>query len=314
MRHIRMLFLRGYGKKEKIKYKKRILRRQKSVLTQVFCSPVKRYDFQKNKYVPGKVSLCASPKVAGSMTVEAAFVLPVFLFCILFVLSFMEILRLQAGITMGLRESGRNMAAYAHGFQEKYNSLFSMVYVDQKLKLFLGEDYLEQMPFEDHCPEIHYYRSSIKNTEECIDLIALYKVVPDFNMFGNFSIPMASRYYGKAWTGYQVNGEMSEESEEENVYITPEGDVYHRNRYCTHLQLTIFQTTKENVKTERNQDGEQYLPCKYCGNRKGVGRIYITEEGNCYHTSLNCRGLKRTIDIVPISKVGNRTPCSRCGG
>lgn len=313
VRHMGMLFLQKCVT-DKIKYKIRILRRQKCVLSQMFCSPVKRFQRKIKKHFSGKVSLCASHENNGSMTVEATLVLPVFLFCILFILSFLEILRMQAGITMGLREAGRDMTAYAYGCQEKYSSLLSIAYADQKIKSFLQEEYLNQMPFEKGTPTIHYYRSSLKNRDECIDLIAQYKAEPDFNIFGKFPIPLTSRYYGKPWTGYPLNGAEKSHLKEENVYVTPGGEVYHRNRYCSHLQLTIIETSMENLKKERNQKGEKYLPCKYCGNRKGTGQIYITSDGNHYHTTLNCVGLKRTIDVIPISKVGDRKPCSRCGG
>ena len=41
--------------------------------------------------------------------------------------------------------------------------------------------------------------------------------------------------------------------------------------------------------------------------------IYITSQGNRYHTQLNCSGLKRTIYTVPLSQTGGRGRCSKCG-
>lgn len=47
------------------------------------------------------------------------------------------------------------------------------------------------------------------------------------------------------------------------------------------------------------------------GKEDAVG-LYITETGNKYHSSLDCSGLKRHIDAVPITEVGGMGACSKC--
>ena len=42
--------------------------------------------------------------------------------------------------------------------------------------------------------------------------------------------------------------------------------------------------------------------------------VYITIYGDRYHKSRTCSGLKRTIREIMLSQVGNRAPCSKCGG
>lgn len=121
-------------------------------------------------------------------------------------------------------------------------------------------------------------------------------------------------FYAHAWTGYDISGNSGAAEEEEYVYITPEGSVYHKDINCYHLRLSIKSTTKEEVGDLRNSDGGKYQKCEFCGRRAYNGTFYVTDSGDCYHTTLGCPGLKRTIETIPISKVGNRTPCSRCGG
>lgn len=287
-----------------------------------FCTPVKHgiisrfHSLKQSILFSGKASLHSSPGNAGSMTVEAAVVLPFFLMVLLSLISFLKIIQLQNGITMGLREAGMPMSVYAYA-QERMqenssldlagavpNVVLSYGYAGQKVREFLKED----------IGGIQYYKSSVLEKDDVIDLVALYSLEPDFNAAFLPPVRLSSRFYGRAWTGYAVDGSESGAVQEENVYITPEGTVYHRNRYCTHLQLTVLSCPAEQIAEKRNENGAAYRPCAKCGGGKMTGKVYITLQGDCYHNSIRCPGLKRTIEVIPISKVGNRTCCTRCGG
>lgn len=116
----------------------------------------------------------------------------------------------------------------------------------------------------------------------------------------------------RAWTGY--TGESFQGAfVGEIVYITPEGTVYHRNRDCTYLRLSIRQVASGALDLERNASGGRYTPCEYCV-RQGQpgGTVYVTDYGASYHNNRNCQGLKRTVMAVPLSQVGGRRGCSRC--
>lgn len=110
----------------------------------------------------------------------------------------------------------------------------------------------------------------------------------------------------RAWIGFT---ELS--VGETWVYITPEGEVYHLYRDCTHLELAIRQVTyKEAVRSENNY-GQTYRACALCGERIGA-MVYITPEGDCYHGNRTCSGLKRTVRQVPMSEAYERGCCMRC--
>lgn len=287
-----------------------------------FCTPVKHgiisrfHSLRKSILFSGKVSSCSSQKNSGSMTVEAAVVLPFFLMVFLSLISFLRIIQVQNGITMGLREAGMPMSVYAYAqkrMQEDSsleltgvvgNFTLSYGYAGQKVREFLREN----------IGGIQYYKSSILEKDDVIDLVALYSLEPDFNVALLPSVRLSSRFYGRAWTGYAVDGSEAGVVQEENVYITQDGTVYHRNRYCTHLQLTVLSCPAEQIEEKRNENGASYHACAKCGGGKKTKKVYITPQGDCYHTSIQCSGLKRTIEVIPISKVGNRTCCSRCGG
>lgn len=123
--------------------------------------------------------------------------------------------------------------------------------------------------------------------------------------------------YLHKWNGYDLsrNG-VGSDTEMQMVYVTKNGRVYHRDAGCSHLQLSIETVSCQEAAKARNQEGARYFPCERCGKgtEKNGGTVYITAEGNRYHGTLSCSGLKRTVYSVPLSRVGDLPPCSRCGG
>ena len=150
------------------------------------------------------------------------------------------------------------------------------------------------------------------NEDECIDLVAEYEIEPLSLIMGFSEFEMYNRMRTRAWTGYDNSKALSDKkSEEELVYITPEGAVYHKSRGCTYLKLTISAVDKDLLKDMRSEDGSIYYSCEGCGS-KATGTVYITNYGNRFHSTISCSKLKRTIITVPISKTGGRGACSKC--
>ena len=134
-------------------------------------------------------------------------------------------------------------------------------------------------------------------------------VVP---ILGDPGTAIVSCCYMRAWTGYDVEHRAEGgEGEETYVYITDGGSAYHMARNCTHLTLSITLAGKEEMETLRNAAGGRYRPCERCGG-DGSGIVYITKEGDRYHNTIECSGLKRSVRCIPISEAVGRTPCSRC--
>lgn len=110
----------------------------------------------------------------------------------------------------------------------------------------------------------------------------------------------------RAWIGF-----TELKTEETYVYITPEGSVYHLYADCTHLSLSVQSVTMTFARSAKNEYGERYRQCELC---KGPfqGMVFITSEGNRYHSKRSCSGLKRTVRQVPLSSVSKRRGCLRC--
>ena len=148
------------------------------------------------------------------------------------------------------------------------------------------------------------------------DLIVLKNIRSIKSPFSVLPLPeykIEARCVIKPWVGYQVEKIKTREEEDILVYITEYGSVYHKKRDCTHLSLSISISSLGEIHKETNKSGERYGPCEYCGKNNFVTAVYITSYGSKYHTTINCRGLKRTIKSVPLNSVKGKDACKKCG-
>lgn len=269
-----------------------------------------------------RASLCLSGHLRASMTVEAAFVLPFFLFAFLNVISILEIYRLQSNMGAAMHMTAKEMAVCAYEYQAlsdgdagKAESLgLTYVYAANRVKGILGKKYLDNAPLKGGASGVVWLHSSVLEKDDCIDLVAEYTVKPPVEMVGFGAFKMYNRVFTRAWTGYDnAATALKGDADEEIVFITPDGTVYHRSRACTYLKLSIVPVDMAFLEHERNEGGAKYYPCEECGGTQ-KSTVYITDYGTRYHSSLQCSKLKRTILAVPISQVGGRGACGKCGG
>lgn len=256
----------------------------------------------------------------GSMTVEAAMVLPLFLFFFLNLLWIIEIYSLHGTLLSALRETGRELSIYAHAYDAIVNEeedsgleaiveniAFSYLYVKQRVENLAGKEYLENSPLTNGAASLWYTECSILQQGDIIDLLVTYQASPFINVVGFRPARFYSRYYGRAWTGYDV------EKEEKYVYVAENAEVYHLDRECTHIRLSIRECSLAEAGEWRNEFGSRYTACEKCVTNE-TEKVYITEDGNRYHQKLECGGLKRTIIQMPRAEAEKQfRMCTRCG-
>jgi hypothetical protein len=269
----------------------------------------------------GRVSSFISQK--ASLTVETALVLPLFIFAICFMMYFTEVVRIQAEVENELYKQGKELSLYSYVYsraqsndiissgqvEDLISGMLSSLYVKSKVKNELGDQYYESNNIESG---ISLLLSSYMEEEDVIDIVALYKIQIPCNFFRLNKINVIHRARIRAWTGYE-NEEAENESQEEMVYITQHGTVYHRDALCTHINLSISQVSASEVNNLRNSGGGRYYECELCGDEQDTQILFITNTGDRYHKDRNCSGIRRGVMTVPISQVGGRGPCSRCG-
>lgn len=243
----------------------------------------------------------------ASLTIETALVLPIFVFAMILLLMVSDALCLHVNIQRALHQNAIETAMSAYSERQfDEDALFAKVVED------IGTTYLDKAPIDGGSVGIDFSESKIMQ-RDLIDITADYNLQFPYRMFGIEDIPMRQTCVVHAWVGYgDVFDEIPDETGEQIVYITPYGSVYHLTPECTHLNLSIRQVSAEEVESLRNEDGGRYKSCEKCY-KAGSMILFITDSGDRYHSDINCSGLKRDIMAIPISKVGNRGPCSRCG-
>ena len=135
------------------------------------------------------------------------------------------------------------------------------------------------------------------------------ELFPLTTAFGPLSVSVKRKCLIHVWNGYD-SGYFPEE---EIVYVTEGSEVWHRDRNCSHLMLTIKQVDPTRVPDLRNESGGKYKPCGICHAKLSDGILFVTTDGDRYHNSVTCSGLKRTVYAVNYSEVKDKRPCSRCG-
>ncbi len=269
---------------------------------------------------------------SGSMTVEAAVIIPMFLFFFVNLMSAIEMIRLHSRLELALWENGRIMAVSGYAYDRIFGEEGDKVSADAKwdevileigtaflsdFALYnavtddVGEDYLKESPLTYGKKGLVFLESTI-GEDDCIDVKVTYQVSPVFRIPAFTSFRMTNRYYARAWTGYPVNSEEGDGEEINSVYVTPYGEVYHVRRDCSYLMRNISAVTLSEVYNARNDNGERYVLCLICGG-SGQEIVYLTPDGSRYHERLDCSGLKRTIITVKrVTAQAKYRPCSKC--
>lgn len=258
----------------------------------------------------------------GSMTLEAAFVLPFFLFAVLNILFAVNIIATQSRIGAALHQVGNKMAFAGYAYENTVGGTLpeglssvalSSGYARGQVISDVGSAYLSGSCVKGGAGGLSFAGSTVMERGDIIDLRVSYRVKPFVELMGFDGFLMSQRYYAKAWTGYDASGSVSDmTADDPMVYITETGTVYHLNRNCTYLNPAVEAASAGAVKDRRNSSGAKYAPCGLCG-AFSESEVYITQYGSSYHSRLNCPGLKRTIYTVPLSEVGGRGRCSKCG-
>lgn len=277
-------------------------------------------------------------KNKGSVSIEAALSLTIFLTIILFVSSYLLAVWYEFNMQSEINEMSREYAkmkmylsiantviesndklkeskdAMTGKAMEIYNK-----YVDDNLDEILREkafgSYLTaKLALEHNVLEknkilkiynLDFTKSSLNSG--VVDIVGSYNIRLPF--YGG-TIEVLSRAKTKDWTGLSVT------DLEEMVYVTKTGTVYHKSLSCSHLNLKISQCEFGSAVSGNNINNKKYKKCLTClyGKKINSGTVYITEYGDKYHISLECSGLTRSIEKIPLSQVKDKKPCSKCGG
>lgn len=295
----------------------------------LFCRHIKNSQSKINCDAIKGISLFISfpRQVEASMTVEAAVVLPLFLFFFLNLSCAIELIRLHGNLEFALCDIGNRMAVYGYVLAETGQEqpevkdellgelkdvAFSYTYIKNEIINYVGEHYLEESPIADGIKGLQFWESEIFDGQDCFEILVTYKVAPFSNAVGFGSFRMANRYYGHLWNGYHIPGTEDKSENAGRVYIAENGIVYHEDENCSYLFLSVRMVSLQEAYESRNIEGRKYTPCMRCKNGAVGGDVYITEDGDNIHYKKNCAGLKRTVRMLLKEDARKYRACNRC--
>lgn len=241
----------------------------------------------------------------GSMTLEAALVVPIFFFAMLALVYLLEMMSIRMTVHHALHSVGREIA------QAAYTSPMISAYgIKQHMIQNIGKERLDKSIIVGGAEGLDCSQSRSDWNTAVITLSVSYNLEIPVLMF---RIPLdrqEDEVKVKGWTGYAA-GEVGDQ-DREVVYVTDHGLVYHKDLSCTYLALSVRAVNREEMETLRNQSGGKYDACQYCKADSGGNVCYVTDYGESYHTSLDCSRLKRNIYAVPLEEASMLGGCSKC--
>ncbi len=247
----------------------------------------------------------------ASLTVEASLAFSLFFFSIYVFWQCFLLIFFELSVADGVGEAAKNMEKI--GYAER-----KLVGADADKLAVL---YLPELLAKVETPDFVQWRIILCTAADDggINIIVRYNFICSAPFFTDISLPVHQAFKIYPFIGDYDEGKSSDDKKEEQddddiVYITKNGTVYHESKNCTYLHMSISAVNESEVSKERNKDGGKYRQCSDCADCNHTGLVFVTDYGDCYHYSVNCPNIYRDIIEIKRSEVGNRKPCSKCGG
>ena len=242
----------------------------------------------------------------GSLTVEAALVVPIFFFAMLCLAYLLEMMAIQMCVRNALYSAGREVAQNAY-----VGTVVSSGELEQKIVQNIGSERLEHSIIAGGAKGINCNKTTSNRMTNVINLCVQYKVEIPILMFRLSPITCEERLRMKGWTGYDFGA--NDVTKRDAVYVTETGIVYHMDPECTYLDMSVSAVNEEQIAELRNASGAIYYPCSSCEKKEeSSGIYYITLYGTRYHTSLTCKKIDRTIYSITRDEARGLGGCSKC--
>lgn len=287
------------------------------------------------------------------LTVEAAIVLPLFVFAVLAFVYLFQVMELQLKMQSALNRTAEQTASYGYlldralavsedkveGLLEK-SGLFSeggLLSVDDAgewmIKLLsssVAEPALKQIAahyidikdpavlrIAEGWEGVDFHASCLKDEDGCVVVRVEYSVRVPFLPKALSEMEVCQSAICRLFCGDRtyIPADKDEEETEEGVYYTtPSGSVYHVSKECSYLKMTVLSADRARIDELRNSSGGKYYPCERCVKGEvSAGQVYYTRSGSSYHVIRTCSSLTRTITKVSEEDIVGLPPCSRCG-
>ncbi len=249
--------------------------------------------------------------VSASLTVEAALVLPLFLFAGVLLMMPFRILDTERQMQAIVMSVGEDISQTAYLSPEEggwAGSAAAFAYAEAAVRKKAGG-----LPIQG----LTLAGSSLLEDGETVDLVVNYQMKLPFSVIGMAGIKRVNRCWLRAWVGSDggLSGERPGAGEEKDpvVYVGKDSTRYHNSSFCHYLYNRLSAVPAGSVGDYRNDGGRRYTPCARCGHTAG-GMVYILPYGEHYHGSRGCTAITAYVRAVRRSEVEHLGACSYCSG
>lgn len=267
----------------------------------------------------------------GSMTVETALVLPLFLFIFLSLSFFVEAVRLQIHIGCAAGQVSKELASYGYTYRAIKNNVLpeqqdreaeegssdawittvpGMWWAESRIVDLVGKEYLDSSMIVNGSRGLSLIGSEVFEDGKWMTLVVSYKIKLPFGIVPTSEIKLVQHAKSHAWVGYERGASSKKESPV--VYMTEFGRKYHLRRSCKHLNRSVRCVSKEALLNCRNKSGSKYYPCHLC--MTSANGYYITDYGTSYHARADCSAISRNIIEKRLDSLNPGIECCKeCG-
>lgn len=252
--------------------------------------------------------------INGSICLEAAMVLPLFIAAVVAVIFFIQAVQIEMRLQKALYNQIMKTSGIAYyvnvvDLSDTVEQMLEAEYVKNEVIKEAGKDFLDNSYIDGGHKGIKV-DLLCKAKEGILDVKLIYYMSVPFNLFGIKPVRFETHMVNHTWIGKTENDSGTNA---EMVYVTASGQVYHLYKDCSYISSTIQSCKETEIELKRNSSGSKYLPCKICGSDSDTGKVYYTKYGTRYHKQANCRNLYSSIYAIDIETAkSNYRLCSKC--
>ena len=265
----------------------------------------------------------------ASLTLEAALVLPVFLFAMYLLILPMRMMDTSRKMLCICEAVCRNAAAGSYLLQREEISVgekgdaaqttaaaqdVQTVLREKAVGLLAATCAAEQLD-DNFVEDIQFWRSRCMDDGEIITVTLDYRYRLPFSILGLTSLPQHVTASHRAWIGESRDSSSSQtgnSGDDTLVYIGRHSTRYHRTSGCHYLSNNLTPVPFSAVSAKKNSGGASYHACPRCAKGCSSGTVYIMPSGTAYHTDPDCSAIRAYVRAVPKSSVEHLGACSYC--
>lgn len=240
----------------------------------------------------------------ASLTAEAALVFPVFFFTVYLLWQLFLLLLFQTEVCHEITAAAMKYShlGYTERIAEERDVDISWLY--QPLLW-------NSLPESDRVEDL--WVLCVPEEDGTILVRVGYRFICEAVFFTEYDFSVQQRFRFYPYLGKTDEDLLEEEPEEDIVYMTEYGTVYHESRACGYLNVVVRPVAMSEVENERNSFGRKYTLCERCDDEKEKGTVYISAGGIKYHLIASCPALKRTVMEKTREEVEGVPACHKCG-